>query len=57
MLGYKSLVEVIHKNDLQGFKSILNNVPCNVNDAEEDTGLTLLMVASAQGQLDFPGLG
>ena len=53
--GFKTLVDFINKDNLDGIKSLLENnkTPCNVDNAEQDTGLTLLMVASAQGKLDF----
>ena len=58
MYGFKKLVDFINKDNLNQLKGLLENnkTPCDVDNTEEDTGVTLLMVASAQGKLDFVGL-
>lgn len=53
MLSFKTLVDLIHKNDLQNLKSFLENRHCNIDDADEEQGLTALMVAASEGRLDF----
>ena len=47
--------DCINKDNLQVLEGFLTNnkTPCDVDNADEDTGLTLLMLASAQGKLDF----
>jgi hypothetical protein len=52
MLSFRTIVDLIRKNDLSGLKNFLENRHCNVDDADEDEGLTALMVAASQGTFD-----
>ena len=53
MLSFKTLVDFINRNDYNSLKSFLENRHCNVDDTDEEKNLTALMVAAAQGKLDF----
>ena len=51
MLSFKTLLDLINKDDLQSLKSFLENRHCNVDDSDEISGVTALMVAAAKGKI------
>ncbi len=56
MLSFRAIVDLIRKNNLVGLKTFLENRHCNVDDVDEEDGLSALMVASSLGLLDFVSL-
>ena len=53
MHSFKTLEDFIQNDEQEKIISFLQSRSCNVNDCDNDSGTTALMVASSLGKLEF----
>ena len=53
MHSFKTLEDFIQNDEQEKIISFLQSRSCNVNDCDNDSGTTALMVASSLGKFEF----